>query len=382
MSLVAYDASSDEESDEEEIVEENTDLKSEIANKKNRSIEISSNFLNQLPAPKTSVAKEIIEEDDEFLRKKEIPVEKPTPFVVPQRKNGKVQITIPALRDFKDDADDTKAKVKETPIIGASLPPKKSGLLDLLPKPKLSVIELKLPAAFSKLEIPTASSSTSKPVINKLIPDSVAKRGNHHTPAKTKKSEIQKPQTIIAQYEDSSDDEDDQNDFFSFNQNNDKLPEISTNEINAMVAKKQAKILETANILEKSEPPISDEQINFQQPSSSYVNQRKRDQPDDAIRSLIGGNKAKRSKIDHVNFIDISANDIIPTREEYERKVLKGQTEYVATGNLTGDWTCTSKRKSHVTHLAAKAIANESELEAMWASNRHSRRETQSKYGF
>jgi proline-rich protein PRCC len=101
-----------------------------------------------------------------------------------------------------------------------------------------------------------------------------------------------------------------------------------------------------------------------------------------ALETLIGGNRHKRARMEDINIIDINSSDIIPSKEEYERSVLKNQTGFVPTGNLTGDWSCTSKRKSHITYLADKAKANEQELEAMWSLNRQTKRQTQSKYGF
>uniref|UniRef100_A0A1Q3F116 Uncharacterized protein n=1 Tax=Culex tarsalis TaxID=7177 RepID=A0A1Q3F116_CULTA len=403
MSLVAYDYSSDEGSDQEEDEESAPSAvivpiakptpnnvnkpqqngTPEEATEKDDPIEDEDEVHLPLPAPK-KIANGLNveeEEDDEFLRKKAIPEEvlKPPPKLpLPKVRNGKVQITIPSLRDFKDDDDKPKAK----PIIGAELPKKGTGLLGMLPRPK-SEMAFTVPAAQAGPS--TAPAAPSKPIVNRLIPDSVANRPRNVYAEQKTAAKKPPPKKVASKAAAESDDSDDEKvDFFSLNKD-DSLPEISANEINAMVAKRAARMAETVKRFdtpEEQEPqpgtsghysqmaPIPEEQ-----PEEDLTNER-------ALASLIGGNKAKRARLEEVNIIDISSADIVPTKEDFLRRKLQEETGFVPTGHLTGDWSCTSKRKSHITYLASKAADNAQELEAMWSANRQSRRQTQSKYGF
>uniref|UniRef100_A0A182NK97 Proline-rich protein PRCC n=1 Tax=Anopheles dirus TaxID=7168 RepID=A0A182NK97_9DIPT len=407
MSLVAYEYSSDEESAGEEpeatdkTVKQNGNATTETTNVENE-IEREPESVGQpkhllhLPAPKHLNDLSVEEEDDEFLRKKALPAEIPLPKpptalpAKPKVRNGKVQITIPSMKEFLD-GDDAQGTKKGKPMIGAALPQKTTNLLSLLPKPRSALFETK-PAASTG---PTAANTTS--FSKRLVPDSVANRprsvpvsaakpGSSRSAGETsKKPPKATTQPANSEDEEDEDDADDQMvDFFSFNKV-DELPTVSTNEISAMVAKKAAKIAE--NVRKFTEPE--------EQPEATHLNeavtQETHYQPDDgaqdlasetALSALIGGNRAKRARIEEVDLIEITSSDIVPSKEDFLRRQLQDETGYVPTGHLVGDWTCTSKRKSHITQLANKAQANAQELEAMWAANRQSRRQTQSKYGF
>lgn len=403
MSLVAYDYSSGEGSDQEEdeetgpsaVVAQTTEPTTDNVNKpqqngsseeveeKDDPIEDEDEVHLPLPAPKklTNGLNVEEEEDDEFLRKKAIPAEvvKPLPKLpLPKMRNGKVQITIPSLRDFKDDDGD---KPKAKPVIGAELPKKGTGLLGMLPRPKS---EVSFTVSAAQAGPSTSAAAPSKPIVNRLIPDSVANRPrNVYAEQKSAKKPL--PKKVDSKAVESDDSDDEKVDFFSLNKE-EALPEISANEINAMVAKRAARMAETVKKFENPEEqepqpgtsghysqmaPIPEAQAE----AEDLANER-------ALASLIGGNKAKRARLDEVNIIDISSSDIVPTKEDFLRRKLQEETGFVPTGHLTGDWSCTSKRKSHITYLASKAADNAQELEAMWSSNRQSRRQTQSKYGF
>uniref|UniRef100_A0A182KCC8 Proline-rich protein PRCC n=1 Tax=Anopheles christyi TaxID=43041 RepID=A0A182KCC8_9DIPT len=419
MSLVAYEYSSDEESDQDEL-EENKQSATSAPIKQNGTANVQPSTTESvselesdidelpmhnlhLPAPKHLNNLSVEEEDDEFLHKKavtgNIPVPQPPSALSlpakPKIRNGKVQITIPSMKDF--DNDEALVAKKEKPIIGAALPKKTTSLLSMLPKPRTALFETKPkpgPTGSSSSGGTPASTSFSK----RLVPDSVANRPRN-VPLSTVKTNSRttsdssvkhtKPGTSATQ-PDNSDEEDDDDqmvDFFSFNKV-DELPTVSTNEISAMVAKKAAKIAE--NVRKYTEPEEQTEG-NEMGPSTgngydtAQAHQTATDEDlasETALAALIGGNRAKRARIEEVDLIEITSADIVPSKEDFLRRQLQDETGYVPTGNLVGDWTCTSKRKSHITQLASKAQANAQELEAMWAANRQSRRQTQSKYGF
>uniref|UniRef100_A0A1B0CFY9 Uncharacterized protein n=1 Tax=Lutzomyia longipalpis TaxID=7200 RepID=A0A1B0CFY9_LUTLO len=184
-----------------------------------------------LPAPSRTTKLPIPEEDDEFLRIKATPTEKPPP------KRGPVKITIPSLSQFKD-LDDTEAPVKK--------PAKKStgcGLLDILPKPLSETL-------FQTSKNPTPESRKKQT----LVPDSVM---NRHTKPKIPAKAAKAPKAQqVQENDDESDGSDAGDDFFRLN-TTEELPEVSKNELNVLIAKKAAQIAATSSRFEKeAEIPV------------------------------------------------------------------------------------------------------------------------------
>lgn len=336
----------------------------------------------ELPAPKKTQA--IIEEcDDEFLRKKVAPalVVKPSQ-AKPANARQPVKITIPSLSEFKDDDLGFKGEV----VSVKRNPQKPNGLLSMLPPPKFE-------GAFGKpKEKPSSSSSSSDsaPVTKttSLVPHSVANKMKQAVAEKAKP----KPSATVAgkkrglglnyNNSDDSDNEDDgSGDFFSLN-TEEKLPEVSASEITAMVAKKSNQMAEFSKSLNEAQTNAMevDDYAAAQPSSSSYV----QDTDNINIEALIGARAAKRARKGDIQFIDISQDQVGLSHDEWQRNQLQSETQFVPTGRLNvGEGPGTGTKKKHqITYLAYQAKANEAELQAMWANNRQSRRQTQSKYGF
>lgn len=390
MSLVDYsDASSDEDENECEEREEEEPTKVIVPSKKlilppakttngnsktsdeeNEATEAKIHSI--LPPPKhqietTSLTKSTIieEQDDEFLRKKAVPSEPPPK---PKPIKGPVKITIPSLTDFKDDELDIK-KVSTT-----SGPEKGSSLLRMLPQPKTE-------RSFVH-ETNKANETNVTKKVTSLVPDSVKKhqaalKKGIPVPSSSKKS------VKVVSNDQNSDDEQENNeedsfDFFSLDKQNETLPEVSSNEIALMVAKRAAKMAEVKSAILKEQENLEHEVEETQEeitPQQTAIDQS-------AVQQLIGGNKAKRARLtEEMNIIEISDADIRPNREEFLRTQLTRQTQFVPTGKLEG-YDSTAKRNSQITKLAQRALANEQELEAMWAANRQNKRAAHSKYGF
>ncbi|XP_063696070.1 uncharacterized protein LOC134827388 [Culicoides brevitarsis] len=317
---------------------------------------------SRLPkAHKTTVVTNIEEKDDEFLKKKAVPSERPP--------KGPVKITIPSLSEFKDDELDVK-KVGNTS--GSSN--KSCSLLRMLPKPKTE-------RNFATNDASKGNESSASAVkkVTSLVPDSVKKRQEAlkkgEIPQSNKK--LQKPKTTT-QVESEDEEENDSMDFFSLDKE-EKLPDVSSNEIALMVAKRAAKMAETKSKVDDAVFGQQTEEIieEPQEPAPVYASM-----DETAVQQLIGGNKAKRAKVtEELNFIEISDADIRPNREEFLRTQLTRQTQFIPTGKLEG-YDKTGKRNSQITKLAQRALANEQELEAMWAANRQNKRAASSKYGF
>lgn len=360
MSLVAYGNSSDEESDEYDSSEEKQETTTSTSNSSTNNpvtpatVEpvIASTLTLKLPSPKKHTNSSVIEEDDEFLHKKAVPTEPPPKPV----KRGPVQITIPALQK----QDQPKSNKK---FIGAQ-PNKPAGLLNLLPKPTFGSFSKKAPSTADGASTAAAKSKPS----NGFIPHSVTKV------AATSKKTIQKPKTIDDANSDSESSDND--DYFSFHTET-KLPEVSQQEINAMVAKKAADMkTATSAYLESMER----QNVDIEADTVENVSEQSRID-DEALAALCGAKRARRGDGPSV-VIELTGDQVLPNRDEWLRNQLQSTTEYQPRGLVDEEPAAGTRKKHQITYLAHQAKANEQELQAMWAANRHTRRQTQNKYGF
>jgi len=279
----------------------------------------------QLPAPVAAFKKavEIEEEDDEFLHKKAIPTVAPPP---PPKQ--KVKIVIPKMSSFKDVDEDREPKIKAPTATN-----KKLGLLGMLPRPahtfgpavKATVSEKPTFAPSSSSGIPsTASTSTiaktdAPPKKVGLIPYALMEH--------KKKADLLKAKKV--EESDSDDDGDgDGNSFFSFATKDENLPKVSEEEIQALVDKQTEKLEQRKRQHEDSE--------KIQQAEQSYdlYQQQQQEMDHEAMKALLGGNRAKRNKLDDIQIIDLSADQVLPDRDEWVRRSLAGETSYMATGKM------------------------------------------------
>ncbi|XP_034658702.1 proline-rich protein PRCC [Drosophila subobscura] len=371
----------------------------------------------KLPMPRAAaLGKTFIEEkDDEFLHKKAVPMdsdalEKPPPPPVKER----VKISIPSLRDFSD-VDKEKAEKSKNKDAKQNMP-KGCGLLSLLPQAKSERNFAK--SSTTETAMPSTSTATAPKSTNTMpqsraaapafVPDTVKhRRAAHNTEgvdgvkSSTKKpvqgtgaaeKQPKKPLAALVNASDSEEDDDDEEgDFFSLNTEQ-KLPEVSSNEISALVAKRAAKMVEAsgkyldemaardaAEAAEAEATRLQDEQMHNAQ-------KRYHEQQLDpaAMDALVGKNaKRRRKETKDIQVIDISGSQVLPDREEWMRTCLASSTTFQPTGVLTDEEPVAGTRRKHqITYLAHKAKANEAELQAMWSANRQTRRATQSKYGF
>ncbi|XP_055909046.1 proline-rich protein PRCC [Eupeodes corollae] len=335
-------------------------------------------LFGKLPEPKTKIDL-IEEEDDEFLRKKAIPSETPTPKVLPQTKTL-VRITIPSLKDF-DDVEEKKAKPTDVPTKHSSF----SSLMSILPTPKSE-------QNFTKPK-PSAdedkSNQPSKPM--PFVPDVVKNRRPAHNTEnvdKTISSEKPKPKpkpkatskVSLVSVSDSEGSDNESGDFFSLT-NDVKLPEVSKDEIAAMVSRKAAEMAKSSSkFLALTQP--EEEQME-QGPAEDISATNTQNTLDHEAIQVLVGSQAKRRKMSDIQVIDIDGDQVQPNKEEWMRNALASATTYQPTGVLTDEEPAQGTRRKHqITYLAHKAKANEAELQAMWSANRQNRRQTQNKYGF
>lgn len=364
MSLVAY-GSSDEETESPDEGETNSLSDKKFNNNGNlENISVSSTIHNMLPEPQKAI-EEIDEIEDEFLLKTA------TNLSNKALKNEKVKISIPSMNKLIDAENKLSFQQMKPSNLSNN---KKSGLLSVLPKPS---------SAFSpatKPTIPTVSkiepSTSSHTVVSNtksvgLIPYALMNKNKKVNELKNKNStKMNEDNTQSSDEEDSG-----TNSFFSFG-DKDELPNVSEHEIHAMVAKETEKMNKLRNYTDSSNITEPMEIIDSLPSDSQNLDTQ-------AIQALVGGNRAKRSKIDNIQILDLSANEVMPDRDEWMRRAVRGETEYVPTGNIVDKGpNSLAKRKHQISYLAFRAEKNEAELEAMWASNRQTKRESKSKYGF
>lgn len=340
MALVSYTGSSDE---EESITDEEEDV-----------VVKQQPFSVILPKPKQAKSGIILEEDDEFLKKKAVPEEKPPP----QKARVPVKITFPSLSQFKNDEEEisTRKLTSNSELAKTGI----CGLLKILPAPTTENIYV---------------DSFKKTSSNSLIPHSVMNKRKETQTLSQKQAVSKKPVSIVQGYESSDGEDGDDGDFFSLNKE-EKLPEISKNEINLLVAKRAAKMTENYNKMTVQEPEHVPEVIETG-PRNTDDNL-----DEEALQTLIGGSRAKRAKMNDFEFLELSHEQVMPDREEWKRTALANSTDPLPRGEIKDGPKGVAKRKHQITYLAHQAKSNEAELQAMWAANRQSKRQTQSKYGF
>lgn len=344
----------------------------------------STTFNLNLPKPIKSATNQLLveEDDDEFLHKTAAPceIEKPPP-VKPAAKVAKprqpVKITIPSLGKLEKNYGPTV----KTAIV-APQPAQRSGLMNLLPPPKVS---LGSASATQKVSLSaTATSRTSSMIPHAVKKQIDSKKGKQKAAAAT--ATATSSQSTVPGYKSSDSDDSDAEDFFSLNDDR-KLPEVSASEIQNMVARKSAKLAQASQQIKQEleqQKRQAEEEYAAQQAlaarqsaHSAATRQRNMD-----IQALCGS-RAKRGRQDDIEFIELSHEEVLPKRDEWLRGQLAAQTEYQPKG-LVGyeEPGSGTKRKHQITYLAYQAKANEQELQAMWAANRQSRQHTQGKYGF
>ncbi|CAG9581018.1 unnamed protein product [Danaus chrysippus] len=366
MALVAYENS--DSSEYEDDAEENNipfkQLKKEddaVTKPELAEPESSTNLFNQLPKP-VKDTKSIIEEDDEFLHKKD-----PQPDIV----KPKTRITIPLLSDFKDVQN--TVPTSKTKCMGE----KKSGLLSILPQPRNKF------TSTTKSLIPNiVSQNTKTNNVKKQLP----------TPAKLK---TESNSSLVNEYSDESDnDEDVQNDFFSIHKSVDLPPDAPLDIDVKPVEKtstKQPRSLESyfkKDTHVELQPDIDlDNPMNYvddatSEPTKSIESNTNEILNEEAILKLTGA-RGKRKR-EEIQIVDINQQEILDeARAMLMEGLMKDTSKIQSSSRKTGNGpTSQQKRKHQITYLAHQAKANEQELQNQWAHNRMSRRQTQSKYGF
>ncbi|KAF7992022.1 hypothetical protein HCN44_001347 [Aphidius gifuensis] len=353
MSLVAYDSSADDVSDEEQDV--------------------------LIPASSSSTL--LLNKNTNLSEKKN---------------RDPVKITVPSLSDFKDVDDEIEFKKNKIQPSQTG-----SGLLALLPPPKGSqTLANFIPHVLKRPQ--TKTTSTNK----KLISSSASSISCI--------KEITDSLTLLKYDSNSDNDDDDQQsfsstsnkkiDFFSLNkpialpitpeieaQNLYKPPSSVVDDDDDEVineAKNKSTLMSNVANLSRDEIimknktdigpklPIPEQEYHVDEQGNVAFDEK-------AIEYLCGkrGVKRKAQLINSTNIIDINGEDIKPDEREWMVKALTENPiqRPIKIGSGPGGQ---SKKKHQITYLAHQAKAMEVELQNQWASNRIAKNQAKSKYGF
>ncbi|KAL0851581.1 hypothetical protein ABMA28_007363 [Loxostege sticticalis] len=337
----------------------------------------SKSLFNLLPQP-SQKKPSVVEDDDEFLHKKETlsNVVKP-----------KAKITVPSLSDFKDvepSIPSAKPKISNE---------KKSGLLSILPQPRNAV------------STATTTKSFVPHVLTKKPTNTTVKKKPLPSPMKKVKTE---DKSLAQDYSDDSDDGEMQNDFFSINKVDDTPIEDMPLDIDLKPKEVKVKSVKTENeprslqsYFKQDIPESQAETPTFQEnatnqydhpngSTSGYENEYEAGASnsnevvldDEAILKLCGA-RGKRKRED-IQIVDVNQKEVLADAREWLLKgLMDDTTKRVSASKKRGDEPTSQQRRKHqITYLAHQAKANEAELQNQWANNRQTKRQTQSKYGF
>ncbi|KAF5303399.1 hypothetical protein FQR65_LT08241 [Abscondita terminalis] len=330
MALVAYDDSSDEEFNQVQSNQSNGTcvlIKNDNYPELNIRSNQSQSLFSSLPPPKVAVEDQVDEADDEFLHKKEIPVQKP---------NKRIQINIPSLSGYSSEEDERPPDKKAKKAV--------SGLFAVLPPPKFT------PLSNTSFVPNVIQKKVNKPPSNKPLP-------------KRQPSKVVSGKPLLVPinlqngyHSDSNDDEDIE------------IPETFDDEIWQKVCGKKKK----TEAKEPVESPTTLEQVNVSVVAAPEVEKPYSGLDNKAFKELVGSSK----RIPHnIKLIDIHEDAIRPDKEVW----LKSLTDpnFEAETVVENDVDNTRKSRNHITALAQKALANDKELQMRWSENRFNRKQTQ-----
>lgn len=347
MALVGYDASSSDESEEEQnpdtlskvIILNGTSkatkaIQEPTSTNEETSTSSQNTLFTLLPQPRPNSMGIIEEENDEFLQKRETATE-----LKPEKKSKQpIKITVPSLSNYSSDEDEPKVK-KIKPSSKAS------GLFALLPPPKSTPVS-------TKSFVPKAVAQNKKSA-NKLVPTKFLK-----TSSNTSKSVV-----VERKKSNLSDDSDDDI----------EIPDTFDDEAWEKVCGTKKKSIQPIREDQHSSSPIETYNINIAPETVEPYNGLN----NNAFKQLVG----KMRKNEDIKVIDINEDDVLPDRDTWMIKSITDPTQ-APKYTIKDPVNDTCKRKHHITYLAQQAKANEQDLQTQWASNRFTRKQTQAKYGF
>ncbi|KAK6636561.1 hypothetical protein RUM43_010223 [Polyplax serrata] len=375
MPLVDYAASSDEEedgNDEESGVQAPVKLVEQKQGKlgcqgakvQNTPGDNDDSVFSALPRPSVNP---LLLMDDNALSKLLLN-KKPT--LGKDKKSETVKISVPSVRDFKDEEDQVKSKKIKMDVKG-------SGLFSILPPPKNAAV--KQTALVPQSVSNSVHKKSTQDAINKYLKKSAKVEMKLPIEAELNEDDEEIPVggsffgTFLS--ESSSTSQVGNADVAS---NNEPIPpysgvDISTEGYQYVYPSNEG----TSNYQVPEDnsnmyQPIEGEQA--QEGSSLELDEK-------ALQILCGGKKKRQQT--PMNIIDLSGEEIMPDSKEWLLKQFTEEKRGRGTSHRKSNGPSSQQRRKHqITYLAFQAKEQELELQNQWANNRMSRRQTQSKYGF
>ena len=273
---------------------------------------------------------------------------------------------------FDDDDDEEEGEPKEEPERKKVMPSAKgTGLFSVLPEPKhISVKETKRP----------------------LIPHILTKPPPQQKPPR--------PKPVLPSRMDTSNDSDEDDagpsDFFSLSE-----PASALNSATSMPPPPVKMSVQKLPVVQDSASKIGSSIVGAgheeetqlradferQEEEVSYAFQPEMQPPEEPSNldqeTLVRLMGKRRGKGEEINFIDVSADDALLTRDEWMTKALSEEKPaHSFSKKREGLPSQKQKQKHQITYLAHQAKERELELKNNWAQNRVTKMQTQAKYGF
>ncbi|XP_042205908.1 proline-rich protein PRCC-like [Homarus americanus] len=296
-----------------------------------------------------------------------------------KKEKRKVQIFVPALSEFADDEDEDEQQEPERKKLKPSSTG--TGLFSLLPEPKhLSVKETK----------------------RSLVPHILTKKS---VPVQSRPKPKSQPRNTTTVGGNDSDDEGNAgpSDFFSLSESASET--VATNKIPAAVASvpevdpitRKPPVIQTSGECKAlpREHTVCSEDYSNTPHYPSVQSQEEVYYPPQDVEMFSGSQTAiddeamlrlagkRRGKGEAINFIDVSADDALLTRDEWMTKALTEEKPcHSFSKKREGLPSQKQKQKHQITYLAHQAKERELELKNSWAQNRMTKMQTQAKYGF
>ncbi|XP_047474572.1 proline-rich protein PRCC-like [Penaeus chinensis] len=293
-----------------------------------------------------------------------------------KKEKKKIQFIIPSLSEFAEEEEEEEKEVPERKKVQPSS--LGTGLFAVLPEPKnLAVKETK----------------------RSLVPHILTKRPTEPLPKKPRKAPMHVKPLVEANDSDEEAETGGSSDFFSLTETapdpatlGRAVPSISTApDVEPPVSRTPA----SQNLPEDriNEPVASAHaytdnayQTHNEKQDFYPVNELEEQTPQPASfdhEAMLRLTGKRRGKGEAINFIDVSADDALLTRDEWMTKAL---TEEKPTQSFSkkreGMPSQRTKQKHQITFLAHQAKERELELKNNWAQNRMTKMQTQAKYGF
>jgi proline-rich protein PRCC len=338
MALVNYDSSDDElqdSSDGEDLPQVQTSKETKARVELNEESIRETNLFSRLPAPKT------LSSTQSSLVSNSL-----NDIIVDKSRRGPVRITVPSLKHFSEDNEESDEEIKKSKRFKKSS--SGTGLSALLPKPK------------------SLTSITTK----SLTPQSVSRPKPHLPPPKS----LTKPLVI------NEDNSHQKVDYFSIDDSTGYAKGVINNDLisNDPVFGPKPQSTEPTNVCIAPKIDEYEDHNNYEISNPSISSAKSIPSVDDITYKKLIASKFGEESAQEINIIDIDVSQHLSQSKDW-LKTISEEKEEPYNGVQPSS---TARRKHQITYLAFQAKQREVELKNQWAQNKMTKSQTRSKYGF